>query len=124
MIISIEQTDNGISICKYCPQDRPSKFGAKTATSTMFRHFQTKHPDTYTEMQQRGLRVRSNTPYTQLSRQRRDEIDRSFLRWIVIDQQSFMVTENSAFQLFLSKLNLQYRLPCRQTLSKSVKDEF
>ncbi|CAG8847151.1 6393_t:CDS:2, partial [Racocetra persica] len=43
--------------------------------------------------------------------------DRSNECKVVVDQQSFLLSENAEFIKFLQELDLRYHLPCHQTLS-------
>ncbi|CAG8683610.1 8072_t:CDS:1 [Ambispora gerdemannii] len=103
----IEQSD-GLTLCKICHV----RFGKKTATSTMTRHFDAKHHSTYLVMNQRPLDIQRFHPYGHKDQAKVDDINKKFIHWIVTDQISFMLTDSKWFKTFVSVLNERYILPC------------
>ncbi|CAG8628521.1 489_t:CDS:2, partial [Acaulospora morrowiae] len=101
----LEIIEGGIRVCKIC-FDNPNtnelgKWGAFTSLSTISRHFENKHPDTYKDFQ------RKNTKITYPSYSMTDKI---------VDDNSFIK--------YTTNLDLRYKLPCRQTVSTTIKNKF
>ncbi|CAG8600367.1 7255_t:CDS:2 [Paraglomus occultum] len=116
----LEPVSDGGSICKLCR----TKFGPKTATSTMNRHFEKNHISTHNQLRQRTLDVQRLHPYGPANQTKVDSINDAFLRWVIIDQQSFSLADNKYFRVFVTQLDPRYKPPCRQTLSQKINSEF
>lgn len=118
----IEELPDGSSHCKFCT----AKWGKKTSTTTIRRHFERKHPSTHTEMYQRRINTYRFEPYkkTGYDKIKVETIEEALIRWIIIDQQSFSVVNNEPFRFLLQKLDPRFQIPCRQTIAKRIHNEF
>ncbi|CAG8661532.1 12940_t:CDS:2, partial [Ambispora gerdemannii] len=109
----IEQSD-GSKICKICR----ARFGKKTATSTITRHFDVKHHSTYLAINQRVLDIKRFQPYGRKDQVKIDDINNKLTHWIVADQMLFILMDSGWFKSFIHSLNERYTLLCRQIIAK------
>ncbi|CAG8629352.1 5787_t:CDS:2, partial [Cetraspora pellucida] len=110
--------DDGGNICKLCKQE----FGNQTAISTINRHFQNFHLAEFTKISQH--KSRRLDPYGPNNKYKVDILNNKLLKWVVVNQQSFLLAKNAEFNNFLKKLDPCYRLPCQQTLSTWVGQDY
>jgi hypothetical protein len=115
----IEQSD-GSALCKICRV----RFGKKTSTSTITRHFDARHHNTYLAVTQRVLDIQHFQPYGRKDQIKVNNIDNKLTHWLVADQMAFMLMDSGWFKAFIRSLNERYTLPCRQTIAKRVSDAF
>ena len=108
--------DNGSSQCELCRVI----FSKNTGVSTIKRHFENKHNDTYQkQLCQTTLNFEITNPYKKDDPKLKTLNDK-LLKWIIFEQQSFDVVEEEFFVELVAELNPQYKLPCRQSISTWV----
>ena len=115
----IEQSD-GSTLCKICR----ARFGKKTSTSTITRHFDVKHHNSYLAMNQCILNIQCFHPYGHKDQAKVDDINDKLTHWIVADQMPFLLMDSKWFKIFINALNERYISPCRQTIVKRVSNDF
>ncbi|CAG8738705.1 7878_t:CDS:2, partial [Racocetra fulgida] len=98
------ELDDGGNECKVCKQI----FGSQTAISTINRHFEAFHPAKFTLIKQH--RYQRLDPYGPNKKYKVDSLNNKFLKWVVVDQQSFLLSENAEFIKFLQELDPRYRI--------------
>ncbi|CAG8587306.1 1470_t:CDS:1, partial [Racocetra persica] len=79
--------DDGSNIYKL----RKQEFGSLTAISTINRHFQNFHPAEFTKIRQ--LKSRQLDLYGPNDKYKVDILNNKLLKWVVVDQQSFLLAE-------------------------------
>ena len=115
-----EKTTNGRSKCKLCKLE----FSAKSGSSTLGRHVKSEHPEAHQVLFQQKSDTVHYAPYGMSEQAKIDAIQEALLRWLVIDQQAYSTVDSGAFQHFVAQLNPRFRVPCRQTITKKISDEF
>jgi len=116
----LEELMDSVCICKICR----NKWGANTLLSTITRHFEKKHHHTFKELRQTTLNFTRPAPYSTVDKRCVESLDHDLLQWIVTSQQPFSVTEEVSFTKLISNLDPRYKIPCHQTVSANIQNEF
>ena len=103
--------------CKYCD----FVFSEKATTKNVLRHVDSEHPDRHPNSNQRTLDmfIKSKDP-----NERKKEINDVLLDWIIDDMQALSVVENQKFKTLMKTLEPNAEVPCQQTVTTSLKDNF
>ena len=116
----LDDQPDGRSLCKVCQ----TPFGNKTGTSTIMRHFESKHNSIYLQLRQRQLDAGQFRPYGRQDQAIVDDINDSLLTLVVARQEPFSLVDSLYFKAFCKTLNSCYILPTRQTMVKRVLSEY
>lgn len=111
----LDETPNGLA-CKFCR----TTFGPKTGTSTITRHFQSKHSNEFNQFKQSTLPFRRTDPYGKHDKAKVTVLNDALLKWVICDQQPFNLMENQHFRELILELDNRYQLPSRQTISTQI----
>ena len=114
----LKNADRGCSKCKR----RNVQFGA--TSSTINRHFSTKHPSAWEEMTQQHADSVWYVPYGHHEIARVEALKEALIRWIIADQRPFSTVDGAAFRYLVSQLDPRFQVPCRQTITRHVFTEF
>jgi hypothetical protein len=124
----------GKLVCVQCisdfPEKRPYSFSMSSGTSTLNRHLEVTHKITRTgpapiDPKQTTLRADGNLDiHNQINDDRKGEILKSLVEFIVDDKQAFSVVENDSFRKFVYSLNRFYKLPSRRTIVRAIDDVY
>jgi hypothetical protein len=91
--------------CSYCPKE----YSLNTSTTVLMKHIQAQHEEKLEEKNEPSPKKKKIT----LSDEKSQKIHENLIKFIIDDNQSFMIVENEAFQEFVLSLNSNYILPGR-----------
>lgn len=98
--------------CNYCLEGH--FYNKKTSTSSLWRHLETEHDH-----------MRESEPgQTPLTPAQQEAIHNAFIQWVITDLQPFTISDNPEFMGFITLLNSNYVLPCRQSVQKTVIEKY
>ncbi|CAG8744650.1 1401_t:CDS:1, partial [Dentiscutata heterogama] len=118
----LEPSECELYICyKPCIGQRPQlKWQKLTGISTIKSHFKKYHTTIYNQVELELKKTKTVQPYGIDNELKVKRITYLLIKWIICNQQSFIVVKDPSFIELIEELDKQYRLPSRQTISNQI----
>ncbi|CAG8811657.1 10269_t:CDS:2, partial [Cetraspora pellucida] len=115
----LEPSDSGLFVCcKQCSVQWQKSSGI----STIKAHFKKFHTDIYNQLELDIKKTKPIQPYGIDNELKVKRITYLLIKWIICNQQSFIVVEDPSFVELIEELDERYRLPSRQTVSIQIEN--
>ncbi|CAG8731884.1 9703_t:CDS:2, partial [Dentiscutata erythropus] len=119
----LEPSESGFYICyiPYKEQHPPLQWQKSTGISTIKSYFKKYHTNIYNKVELEIKKTKPIQPYRIDNESKVKRITYLLIKWIICNQQSFIVIKDSSFIELIEELDEWYRLPSRQTISNQIK---